>query len=126
MIILVARILLGALFIGAGVQKMQGIDGFAQFLETGPFPGFLAWPTAIFEVVAGLAIVAGFFTRYAAASLALFCVLTAVFYHPGEISAIMKNLALAGGFLVLYAHGPGLFSVDARRGAFGAGADRRQ
>jgi putative oxidoreductase len=116
MIVLVGRILLGALFIAAGYGKVTGIEGFTAFLETGPVPGFMAWPAAIFEIVAGLLIIVGFYTRYAAIALALFCVATGVFYHPGDTGAIMKNLALAGGFLVLYAHGAGLLSVDARRG----------
>lgn len=116
MIVLVARILLGALFVLAGYGKVTGIDGFTAFLETGPVPGFMAWPSAIFEIVAGLMIIAGFYTRYVALALALFCVATGVLYHPGEIGATMKNLALAGGFLMLYAHGAGLLSIDARRG----------
>ena len=106
------------LFVLAGINKFGGMEGFTQFVESGGLPGFLAWPAAIFEVVAGLAIIAGFFTRYAALALSAFCVLTALLYHQGpeEMNVMMKNLALAGGFLVLYAHGPGLLSVDARRG----------
>jgi len=116
MIVLVARILLGALFVLAGYGKVTGIEGFTTFLETGPVPGFMAWPSAIFEIVAGLMIIAGFYTRYVALGLALFCVATGVLYHPGDMGATMKNLALAGGFLMLYAHGAGLLSIDARRG----------
>ncbi|MEM8695498.1 MAG: DoxX family protein [Pseudomonadota bacterium] len=121
MIVLLGRILLGALFVLAGFNKTQGIDGLAGFLETGPVPAFMAWPTAIFEIAAGLMVIVGLYTRYAAIALALFCVATGVFYHPAEgggidIGAMMKNLALAGGFLMLYAHGGGLLSIDARRG----------
>jgi len=116
MIVLVGRILLGALFVMAGYGKATGIEGFTMFLETGPVPGFMAWPSAIFEIVAGLMIIAGFYTRYVAIALALFCVATGLLYHPGDMSATLKNLAIAGGFLVLYAHGAGLLSVDARRG----------
>ena len=120
MIIFVARILMGALFVMAGYAKYAtvGMENFAQGIAAGPFPAFLAWPVTIFEIIAGLAIIAGFFTRWTAAALAVFCVLTAVFYHQGpeEMGAMLKNLALAGGFLVLCAHGPGALSIDARRG----------
>ncbi|WP_299324291.1 DoxX family protein [Parasphingopyxis sp.] len=121
MIVLLGRILLGALFVMAGFNKTQGIDGLAGFLETGPVPGFMAWPTAIFEIVAGLMIIVGFFTRYAAVALALFCIATGVFYHPAEdggidIGAMLKNFSVAGGFLILYTHGAGMLSIDARRG----------
>jgi putative oxidoreductase len=120
MIVLVGRILLGALFVMAGYAKIAviGIDNFAQGIAAGPFPAILAWPVAIFEIVAGLAIIVGFFTRYTALALAVFCILTGIFYHQGaeEMSNMLKNLALAGGFLILYSHGAGLLSVDARRG----------
>ena len=119
MMLLLGRILLGALFVLAGFNKTQGIDGFSAFLATGPVPAFMAWPTAIFEILAGLFIIAGFYTRYTALALALFCAATGFFYHPAEgggidMSALLKNLAIAGGFLVLYVHGPGSLSVDER------------
>lgn len=121
MVVLAGRILLGLLFVLAGFNKTQGIEGFSAFLATGPVPAVMAWPTAIFEIVAGLMIIAGFYTRYAALALALFCAATGLFYHPAEgggidMPALLKNLAIAGGFLVLFAHGPGEMSVDARRG----------
>ncbi|QLC25159.1 DoxX family protein [Parasphingopyxis algicola] len=116
MVVLVGRILLGALFVMAGAMKFGNIEGLGQFIESGGLPAMLAWPTAIFEVVAGLAIVVGFLTRYAALALAAFCVATGLLYHPGEMGEIMKNIALAGGFLILYSHGAGLLSIDARRG----------
>jgi putative oxidoreductase len=118
MITLVGRVFLGLLFVLAGIGKFQAMDGFTQMVEAGGMPGVLAWPAAIFEVVAGLAIIAGFFTRYAAMALAAFCVFTATFYHQGtaEMPMFLKNLAIAGGFLMLYQLGPGPLSVDARRG----------
>ncbi|MGP1282497.1 MAG: DoxX family protein [Parasphingopyxis sp.] len=116
MIVLLGRLLLGGLFVGAGVMKFGTIEGFGQFIESGGLPAMLAWPVAIFEVVAGLAIILGFFTRYAALALAAFCVATGLLYHPGDMGATMKNLAIAGGFLILYSHGAGLLSIDARRG----------
>lgn len=121
MVVLLGRILLGALFVMAGFNKTQGIEGLAGFLETGPVPAFMAWPTAIFEIVAGLMVILGFYTRYAAIALALFCVATGIFYHPAEgggidIGAMLKNFSVAGGFLMLYAHGAGMLSIDARRG----------
>lgn len=116
MIVLVGRILLGALFVSAGIVKFGNIEGLGQFIETAGLPAMLAWPVAIFEVGAGLCIILGLFTRYAAVALAAFCVAAGLLYHPGDMGATMKDLALAGGFLVLYAHGAGLLSVDARRG----------
>ena len=123
MMVLLGRILLATLFVMAGYAKFAviGIENFAQGIAAGPFPGFLAWPVTIFEIVAGLMIIVGFYTRYTAFALAIFCVLTGIFYHQGaaEFNNMLKNLAIAGGFLVLYVNGPGALSVDERRGGGG-------
>ena len=57
----------------------------------------------------------------AALALAAFCVASAVIFHRNfaeqmQMILFMKNLAMAGGFLLLYVHGAGAFSLDARRG----------
>jgi putative oxidoreductase len=107
-VLLIARILLSAIFISAGLQKL------------GSMPVVLAWASGIFEAVAGVAILLGFFTRYAAWLLAAFCVVTAIFFHfdfsdQMQIISLFKNLAIAGGFLALAVAGPGSISIDARR-----------
>lgn len=119
MITLLGRILLGGLFLMAGISKfaVMGIANFSQFIESAGFPGFLAVPAALFEIVAGVMIIVGFLTRYAALALAAFCVFTGIFYHQGpeEMSNLLKNIALAGAFLILYSHGAGSLSIDTRR-----------
>ena len=70
---------------------------------------------------AALPILVGFQTRIAAWALAVFCVATALIAHRDwadidQLIHFQKNLAMAGGFLVLGVHGAGAFSVDARRG----------
>jgi putative oxidoreductase len=123
---LLARILLAAVFIPAGLQKLSGIDATAGYIAAMGLPQatLLAWAAAIFEVVAGLAILVGFQTKWAALGLAAFCVFTGFVFHYGasnggadQVQMIMffKNLGLAGGFLGLAAAGAGALSVDARR-----------
>ena len=141
-VLLVARVLLSAIFIAAGVEKFGNIAGTAGYIASVglPAPTALAWLSGIFETVTGIAILVGFMTRYAAWALAAFCVFTAVMFHSGPINIpdfpaaangmltmmnqimMMKNLALAGGFLVLSVAGAGAWSVDARRGAVPAHA----
>ena len=120
--VLIGRILLSVIFIMAGASKFGAIAGTAGYIASKGLPAatLIAWATAIFEVVAGLAILVGFNTRIAAYALALFCVLAAVIFHfdPADqmqMQAFMKNMAIAGGFLVLAVHGPGNLSLDARR-----------
>lgn len=119
---LLSRILLAIVFIPAGLQKFADIAGTAGYISSVGLPAgtALAWIAAIFEVVAGIAILVGFQTRNAALALAAFCVFTGVMFHMGgdEVNMIMffKNLGLAGGFLSLAVAGAGAYSVDAKRG----------
>jgi putative oxidoreductase len=70
------------------------------------------------ELGGGIAILLGVLTRLTALALAGFCVLSGVIFHGGDDPMqqilLMKNLAMAGGFLVLAARGAGAFSIDAR------------
>ncbi|MCG6856722.1 MAG: DoxX family protein [Salaquimonas sp.] len=123
-VLLVARILIAAIFIISGLQKFTAIDGTAGYIASVGLPAatLLAWLSAIFETLAGVAILIGFFTRPAAWLLAAFCVVTGLFFHfdpenQMQMVNFMKNLAMAGGFLALAITGPGSISVDARRGA---------
>lgn len=119
--LLAARILLGLLFLLAGLGKMGDVAGFGGYMATGGIPAFLAWPVVLFEILAGLALIAGFQTRIAAVALALFCVVSGVLYHfdlgdQMQVTQLLKNLALAGGYMALVITGPGALSVDARQG----------
>lgn len=135
-LLLAARVLLAFMFIMAGLQKFGSIDGTAGYIASVnlPAPTLLAWLSAIFETLAGIAILVGFQTKIAAALLALFCAFTAFWFHSGAIAIpdfpeaangmlsmmnqliFAKNLTIAGGFLALIAAGPGSLSVDARLG----------
>jgi putative oxidoreductase len=114
---LVARILIGLLFIVAGAGKLGDVAGFTGYLTSGGLPAFLAWPTIIFEIVLGLALIAGFQTRIMALLGAGFCILAALLYHfqPSDqmqMTMLLKNFAIAGGLLMLASHGAGRYAVD--------------
>lgn len=121
--LLIARILLAAIFILAGLNKLTGIEGTAGYIASVglPAPALLAWGAAIFEIVAGIAILVGFFTKLNAYALAAFCIASGLIFHNNfgdqiQFILFMKNLAMAGGFLALSVSGPGALSVDAKRG----------
>lgn len=122
-ILLIARILLAIIFILAGFNKFGNIAGTAGYIGSVGLPmgTLLAWGTAIFEVVAGIAILIGFQTKLVSYALAAFCIVSAAIFHNNlgdQMQSIlfMKNLAMAGGYLALSVAGPGSISVDARRG----------
>ena len=128
-IVLVGRILPAVLFILAGFGKFTDIAGTAGYFSSLnlPMPTAVAWLNAVFETVAGLCILVGFQTRIAAYLLAAFSIVAGYLGHYGQggedavlvtmhSQAFMKDLAIAGGFLVLAIHGAGSLSLDARRG----------
>lgn len=116
---LVGRILIAPMFLLAGIGKLGDMAGFMGYMASGGVPTFLAWPTVALEVLGGAAILIGFQTRVAAFLLAGFCLLTALLFHlvPADqmqMTIFLKNVAVAGGLLMLVAFGPGSLSVDKR------------
>lgn len=122
--LLVARIFLAILFIVSGLGILAAPSGFAGYMGAIglPFPTLVAWVVIALKVLGGLAILVGFQTRIAALAIAAFTVGSAILGHmdfadQNEMTAFMKNFAIAGGFLALFVSGPGAWSLDARRGS---------
>ncbi|MDE2295625.1 MAG: DoxX family protein [Gammaproteobacteria bacterium] len=115
------RILLVILFVLAGVSKIGGYAGTQAYMQSAGVPGALLPLVILTEIGGSVLIVLGLWTRLAAFLLAGFSLLAgAIFHHAigDEIQQLMllKDIAIAGGFLVLVAHGAGPWSLDARRG----------
>jgi putative oxidoreductase len=111
------RILLALIFIIAGLGKLGDVQGFAGYMASGGLPALLAWPAIAFEIIAGLFLLVGFQTRITALALAGFSLLTALMFHfvpadPAQMTHFLKNLAMAGGYLMVFAHGAGALSLD--------------
>lgn len=113
---LVARILLSVMFVLAGYSKITGYAGTQGYMESAGVPGILLPLVILTELGGGLLILAGFLTRYAAIALAGFTIIAALVFHraPDMVNQLMfmKNFAITGGFLALFAAGPGRWSVD--------------
>jgi putative oxidoreductase len=123
---LIGRILLALMFVLAGFDKIGGFAGTAAYIASKglPVPQVLAAGTIAVEVLGGLMLVIGWKARWAALALAGFTLLASVIFHnywamPAEQQMVnqlmfMKNLAVAGGMLMIIAFGPGAWSVDRR------------
>jgi putative oxidoreductase len=114
---LAARVLIGLLFLVAGLGKLGDVAGFSGYLASGGLPAFLAWPAVIFEIVLGVALIVGYQTRIMAFLGAGFCVLAGLLYHfqPADqmqMTMFLKNLAIAGGLLMFTTHGAGKLALD--------------
>ncbi|WP_300004626.1 DoxX family protein [uncultured Cedecea sp.] len=115
--ILVARILMPILFISAGWGKITGYAGTQQYMEAMGVPGGLLPLTILLEFGGGLAILFGLLTRTTALITAIFTLLTAFLFHSDFAEGMnslmfMKNLTIAGGYLLLALTGPGAISID--------------
>lgn len=108
---IVGRLCIAVLFVIAGIGKLIDPAGTAQYIaSTTTLPGTLAVPTGIFEIVAGLLLGLGFMTRLVAVVLAGFVALATLLFHsqvtdPMQAQAALKNLALIGGLLMVFAYG---------------------
>lgn len=135
-LVLVARILLSFIFILSGFDKLTDPSGTAGMISGAGLPAetALAYAAGAFELLAGLAVLVGFQTKAAAWALAAFCVFTGLMFHTGTVAVpgwpdaalgwintlngimMMKNITLAGAYILLAAFGAGAYSLDARRG----------
>jgi putative oxidoreductase len=118
---LLGRVLLAALFAIEAWIKISGYAGAVAYSEKFGVPGNLLPAAIALEAAGALLIVIGWYTRVAAFLLAGFCILTAIIFHNNFANAneqlhFLKDFAIAGGFLVLFARGAGDWSIDARRG----------
>lgn len=126
------RGLLALIFLLAGYLKIVGWDSSVGMLAAHklPFPAFLLAVALMTELLCGFAVFIGFRTRMAALLLFLYTLTVNYFLHdfwsytdPGqlqryglELQLFVKNMAIAGGLLVLVGHGPGEWSWDSWRG----------
>ena len=124
-IILAARVLLAALFLIFGWRKLTDLSGtFYQMVHEGlHLPGLATAVSTFMELPVAFAVAVGAFTRPAALLMALYTLGTALIGHHywtvkaadrvDSMDNFYKNLAIMGGFLLLYITGPGKYSIDA-------------
>ncbi len=116
----IGRVMLAVIFIISGAMKLTDISGTGTYMASVGLPSSMAFPVALFEVVGGLMIVFGVFTRLTALAFAAFCLLTALLFHretadPIQAAMAFKNIAIAGGFLCLFAYDQKSWSFDSYR-----------
>ena len=115
----IGRFFLAFMFFISGLNKISQYEGTQGYMEAMGVPGVLLPLVILTETLGGLAIIFGWKTKYVAIMLAGFSVLSAILFHTDfsnqqEMINFMKNIAIAGGFLTLFVHGAGSFSLDNR------------
>lgn len=123
---LAGRILIAVIFLISGFFKVGGyaqIVGYAAAMHL-PAPGVAIAAAAAVELACGLAILAGFKTRFAAWLLFLYLIPVSIVFHnfwavqgqeqQTQMVNFLKNVAIMGAMLVLSVNGAGAYSVDAK------------
>ena len=114
---LIGRILITALFLLNGIFKISNYEGTIGWMESFGIPGMFIVPAIILEIAGPVLIVIGYKTKFAAGLLSLFCITTAFIFHNDftdqmQFTSFLKNIALAGGFLILFVNGARGISLD--------------
>ncbi|MBP0593270.1 DoxX family protein [Paraburkholderia sp. LEh10] len=121
---LFGRVLLAAVFLVSGLGKLATASATMGFIASVGLPSpMLGYAVALtLEIGGGVLLIVGYQTRVVAALLAVFSIVTALFFHhafadQNQTFHFLKNLAIAGGLLQIVTFGAGAYSLDGRRGA---------
>ena len=114
--LLAGRYLLVFIFLHEGVGLLGNYAAAAAYMQKSGVPSLMLPAVIALQLGGGLLIVAGVMTRLSALAFAAFCVLTAILFHwqfadRNQLLHFQKDLAIAGGFLVLACCGPGGWSL---------------
>lgn len=120
---LLGRLLLAVIFIVSGFGKLAGFGPTVGYMASQglPLPTLAAIIAIVVECGGGILLIVGYQTRLVGIVMAAWCIATALVAHAdfanqNQMIHFMKNLAIAGGFLQLFAFGAGGWSIDARQG----------
>jgi len=113
----IGRILISSLFLIEGVRKFFFQEETIMYMEDYGVPEILFFPSIILEVLFPILLIIGYKTRFSASIMALFTLTVALIFHTNfenqmELIIFLKDFAIAGGFLIIAANEPKIFSID--------------
>ena len=114
---ILGRLLLSAIFLINGIGKIFNYEGTIQYMEIFDVPGYLIIPAITVEILFPILLILGYYTKFSALVLSLFTLALAVIFHTDfsnqmQLMSFLKNIAIAGGFLIIFVYGPGKYSLD--------------
>ena len=111
------RVLLSTLFLVEGIGKISIQEDVIMYMEDYGVPEILFVPAIVLEILFPLFIITGYKTKWAASIMALFTFIVAIIFHTDfseemQMMFFLKDIAIAGGFMIIVAYGPGKISLD--------------
>jgi len=113
----IGRILLSTLFLIEGLGKISMQEDVIMYMEDYGVPEILFVPATVLEILFPLLLIVGYKTKWAASVMALFTFTVAIIFHTDfsqgmQMILFLKDIAIAGGFMIIVAYGPGKISLD--------------
>ena len=117
---LLGRIMISAVFLFSGINKIFNYDNTVSWMEGFGVPGVLLIPAIVFEIILPVFLILGYKTKVAAIGLLLFSLATAMIFHLDfgnqmQVIALLKNIGLAGGLLFVGINGAREFALDKKK-----------
>ena len=114
---ILGRIFLATIFLINGVGKIFYYEGTIQYMENFDVPGNLIIPAIIVEILFPILLIIGYQAKFSALILSLFTLTLAVIFHTDfsdqmQLISFLKNIAIAGGFLIIFVRGAGKYRID--------------
>ena len=114
---ILGRIFLSTIFLIEGIRKLFFREQTIEFMEDYGVPGILFIPSVIVEILFPLLIIIGYKTKLASLVMILFILTVTIIFHTDfsneiQLIAFLKNIAIAGGFLIIFARSTGKYSID--------------
>ena len=111
------RVLLSTLFLVEGIGKISMQEDVIMYMEDYGVPEILFVPATVLEILFPLLLIVGYKTKWAASVMALFTFTVAIIFHTDfsegiQMMLFLKDIAIAGGFMIIIAYGPSKISLD--------------
>ena len=111
------RVLLATLFLVEGIGKISMQEDVIMYMEDYGVPGILFVPATILEILFPLLLIIGYRTKWSASVMAFFTFTVAIIFHTNfsegmQMMLFLKDIAIAGGFMIIIVYGPGKISLD--------------
>jgi len=111
------RIFLSTLFLFEAVRKFFYQEETIEYMESFGVPEILFYPSLFFELIIPILLIIGFKTRIVALAMCLFTLTVSIIFHFDfsdhfQILSFLKNLSIAGGFLIISSYEAKMCTLD--------------